>query len=59
MKNKCKFGITLTRILANPDIKPLAKIVLRNELERYIKSSKRGKPKGYVLQKKNNPRLRA
>jgi hypothetical protein len=42
-----KFGPTLTRILANPDIKPLAKIVLRNELERYIKCSKGGCPKGY------------
>lgn len=45
-----KFGPELTRILANPDIKPLAKIVLRNELERYIKSSKGGKPLG--IQKK-------
>lgn len=41
-----KFGLTLTRILANPNIQPLAKIVLRNELERYIKSSKGGKPYG-------------
>jgi hypothetical protein len=43
-----KFGYTLTRILANPDIKPLAKIVLRNELEREIKRSKGGNLKGNI-----------
>jgi hypothetical protein len=47
MKRIRKFGPALTRILGNPDIKPLAKIVLRNELERYIKSSKGGCPKGF------------
>jgi hypothetical protein len=47
MKRKRKFGETLTRILANPLIQPLAKIVLRNELEREIKRSKGGCPKGY------------
>jgi hypothetical protein len=42
-----KFGKSLTRILANPDIKLLVKIVLRNELERELKRSKGGCPKGY------------
>jgi hypothetical protein len=48
MKRKRKFGPALTRILANPDIKPLAKIVLRNELERELKRSKGGNKKGYI-----------